>query len=112
VTDPPAVAAGTDSGDGSVDAPQYSDADASQYNSGAAPLAGAGAQNAGSADVYVYPRNGQNDQQTSNDRYECHSWAVNQTGFDPTRGAQQSGTSADYRRALIACLDARGYTAR
>jgi hypothetical protein len=113
VTDPPPVA-GTDSGDGS-DASQYSSADgsadASQY-SGAAPSPRAGAQAGAAGDVYVYPRNGQNDQQTSNDRYECHSWAANQTGFDPTRGAQQSGTSADYRRALIACLDARGYTAR
>ncbi len=110
VTDPPPVAGG-DSGDASADASQYSNADAPQYN-GAAPMAGAGAQNGGSADVYVYPRNGQNEQQTSTDRYECHSWAVNQTGFDPTRAAQQSGTSADYRRAMIACLDARGYTAR
>jgi hypothetical protein len=109
VTDPPPVA-GTDSGDGS-DASQYSSDDASQY-SGAAPSPQAGAQTGAAGDVYVYPRSGQNDQQTSNDRYECHSWAVNQTGFDPTRGAQQSGTSADYRRALIACLDARGYTAR
>jgi hypothetical protein len=101
VTDPP-PAAGSDTGDTPTDAAQYSSADAPQY---AAPASG-------SADVYVYPRNGQNDQQTSNDRYECHSWAVNQTGFDPTRAAQQSGTSADYRRAMIACLDARGYTAR
>jgi hypothetical protein len=107
VTDPPP--AGTDSGDG--DASQYGNADALQ-DSGAAPVPRAGAQNGGAGDVYVYPRNGQNDQQTSNDRYECHSWAVNQTGFDPTRAAQQSGTSVDYRRAMIACLDARGYTAR
>jgi hypothetical protein len=62
--------------------------------------------------VYVYPRNGQSSEQTQNDRYECHSWAVNQTGFDPTRGAQQSGNTADYHRAMIACLDARGYSAR
>ena len=103
VTDPPPVA-GSDSGDGSADAQQYSNPDASQ--SSAAPQA------LGSGEVYVYPRNNQNDQQTSNDRYECHSWAVNQTGFDPTRAAQQSGSQADYRRAMIACLDARGYTAR
>ncbi len=63
-------------------------------------------------DIYVYPRNGQSDQQTANDRYECHSWAVGQTGFDPTRGGQQSGNPDDYRRAMISCLDARGYSAR
>ena len=65
------------------------------------------------ADVFLYPRNGQSDAQTQNDRYECHSWAVNQTGFDPTRpSAQSGGNLADYRRAMIACLDARGYSAR
>ncbi|HLY53583.1 MAG TPA: hypothetical protein VKQ31_11275, partial [Steroidobacteraceae bacterium] len=64
------------------------------------------------ADLYVYPRNGQSDQQMSNDRYECHSWAAGQTGFDPTRSGGQSGNPADYRRAMLACLDARGYSAR
>ena len=67
----------------------------------------------GGSDVYLYPRNGQSDEQTQKDRYECHSWSVNQTGFDPTRSSHQSsGSVADYRRAMIACLDARGYSAR
>ncbi|HVY63818.1 MAG TPA: hypothetical protein VHH11_03270 [Gammaproteobacteria bacterium] len=35
-------------------------------------------------DLYVYPAKGQTEQQLSNDRYECHRWAVNETGFDPT----------------------------
>ena len=75
--------------------------------SGAAQYGGSG------SGVYLYPRNGQSDEQTQKDRYECHSWAVNQTGFDPTRSSQQSsGSVADYRRAMIACLDARGYSAR
>lgn len=69
----------------------------------------------GAASVYVYPRNGQSEEQTANDRFECHQWAVSQTGFDPTtaNGADPSvaGSAADYRRALIACLDARGYSA-
>ena len=65
------------------------------------------------ADMYVYPRNGQSAEQTQNDKYECHSWAVNQTGFDPTHSTQPgTGTAVDYRRAMIACLDARGYSAR
>lgn len=65
----------------------------------------------GSADVYVYPRNGQSEAQTANDRYECHRWAADQTGFDPTRSSNQ-GSGAEYRRALLACLDGRGYSAR
>jgi hypothetical protein len=66
----------------------------------------------GDADLYLYPRNGQSDQQMSNDRYECHSWATGQTGFDPTKSGVQPGNADDYRRAMIACLDARGYSAR
>src|SRR3984957_12030828 len=35
--------------------------------------------------VYVYPANGQSPEQTERDRYECHVWAVQQTGVDPSR---------------------------
>jgi len=34
--------------------------------------------------VYVYSSNGQSDEQSDRDRYECHLWAVQQTGFDPS----------------------------
>jgi hypothetical protein len=67
---------------------------------------------AAAGDVYLYPRNGQSEAQQQNDRYECHSWAVTQTGFDPTRSGPQSGNDTEYRRAMVACLDARGYSAR
>jgi YMGG-like Gly-zipper len=36
-------------------------------------------------DVYIYPTKGQSQQQQQKDRYECHTWAVQQTGFDPSR---------------------------
>ena len=32
---------------------------------------------------FIYPSKGQNAQQQSRDKYECHAWAVQQTGFDP-----------------------------
>ena len=35
-------------------------------------------------DLVVYPAKGQSDEQQSKDRFECHTWAVKQTGFDPT----------------------------
>lgn len=35
--------------------------------------------------VFVYPNNGQSAEQTDRDRYECHLWAVQQTGVDPSR---------------------------
>ena len=68
--------------------------------------------------LFIYPRNGQNDQQQAKDRYECHSWAVSQIGYDPTQptgGVPESQTNqkrADYQRAIGACLDARGYTTK
>jgi hypothetical protein len=34
--------------------------------------------------VYVYPAAGQSEAQLERDRYECHVWAVKQTGFDPS----------------------------
>lgn len=34
-------------------------------------------------DVIVYPARGQAPEQLDRDRYECHRWATQQTGFDP-----------------------------
>jgi hypothetical protein len=34
----------------------------------------------GALSLYVYPRKGQTAKQTANDRYQCHQWAVGQTG--------------------------------
>jgi len=36
-------------------------------------------------DLFIYPAKGQSQEQQDRDRYECHNWAVQQTGFDPTR---------------------------
>lgn len=38
----------------------------------------------------IYPAQGQSPQQLDRDRYECHSWAIQQSGFDPTRQAAQA----------------------
>ncbi len=67
---------------------------------------------------FVYPRNGQSEAQQSQDRFECHQWAVEQTGFDPSEPgggvepAQNSAKRADYRRAITACLEGRQYSVR
>src|SRR3954451_25352532 len=45
-------------------------------------------------DVYAYPTRGQSSAQQNQDRYECHSWAVSQTGFDPTRQSVQQAPAA------------------
>ena len=36
---------------------------------------------------YVYPARGQSPEQQSRDQYECHNWAVSQTGVNPTVAA-------------------------
>ncbi len=66
----------------------------------------------GSDELYVYPAQGQSDEQRRQDRFECHEWAVDETGFDPTLANPNSPGRADYRRALIACLEGRGYTVK
>jgi hypothetical protein len=71
-----------------------------------------------SDDLFLYPKNGQTAEQQSADRYECHSWAKSQTGFDPTRsgGGVDPSENADkrvaYQRAMTACLEARGYSVK
>jgi hypothetical protein len=36
--------------------------------------------------VFIYPQKGQSPQQQQQDRFECHQWSVQQTGFDPMMG--------------------------
>ena len=38
--------------------------------------------------LYVYPSKGQSQQQLERDRFECHQWAIQQSGYDPTRPPQ------------------------
>jgi len=114
VTDPPPVATDS-SADASADQYEQAAPPPAQYSDQAPPPAQAyppATGGGGTADLYLYPRNGQSEAQQQNDRYECHGWAVSQTGFDPTHGGPQPGSQAEYRKAMIACLDARGYSAR
>lgn len=37
-----------------------------------------------SGQMFIYPKNDQSQAQRDKDRYECHRWAVQQTGFDPS----------------------------
>jgi hypothetical protein len=37
------------------------------------------------AEVFVYPRQGQSQEQFQRDQFECHAWAKQQTGFDPSQ---------------------------
>jgi hypothetical protein len=48
-------------------------------------------------DIFIYPTKGQSQQQQDKDHYECYTWAVKQTGFDPSRPPTQSNTASDNR---------------
>jgi hypothetical protein len=39
------------------------------------------------AQQFVYPAKGQSPDTQKKDEYECHQWAVQQTGYDPTKAA-------------------------
>jgi hypothetical protein len=47
--------------------------------------------------LFVYPANGQSAEQLDRDRYECHTWAVQQTGVDPSRP-----DARPYERVVVA----------
>ena len=87
-------------------------------NSGTGPQASTQTYTAGGGSgvlgLRVTPQKGQSRQQTANDQYACHKWAVAQSGFNPMRSAQDANASAHmragYQRAMIACLHARGYS--
>jgi hypothetical protein len=69
-------------------------------------------------DLFIYPQNGQSPDQQANDKYQCHQWALSQTGFDPTQAGggvapeQAAGKRGDYQRAMRACLEGRGYSVK
>ncbi len=66
--------------------------------------------------LFIYPQKGQGEQQQTADRYQCHRWSADQSGFDPTQPggnvpqAQHAAKRTDYQRAMKACLQARGYS--
>jgi hypothetical protein len=94
------------------------DPNAKQYQTVAPPdglQAQAGATGGGAAatgsELIAYPKNGQTAEQQSKDKYECHKWAVGQTGYDPTTGgAAPAAKRPEYMRAQAACLEGRGYS--
>jgi len=48
-----------------------------------------------SPQLYVYPLKNQSSAQQDKDRYECHSWAVQQTGYDPSRADPNNPNQLD-----------------
>lgn len=86
--------------------------DSNEYMVVNPPVASAPSQAGNGYDVIAYPASGQSPQQLDRDRYECHRWAVQQSGFDPATAsyAPAAQVADGYRRALGACLNGRGYS--
>lgn len=79
---------------------------------GAAQAVAEAARTDVTGELFVYPSEGQSDEERNRDRYECYVWASGQTGFDPAAESPQTALAGDYRRALSACLEGRGYTVK
>jgi hypothetical protein len=58
-------------------------------------LLSAGSAVAQSGGMYIYPAKGQNKTKQDEDRFDCHSWAVSQTGFDPSRPQSNTNQSGN-----------------
>lgn len=86
-----------------TDPPPVTDSSAAGAGSAVPPSAVSGSADPGAAgQIFMYPKNGQNDEQQSADRRECQQWAASQAG---------AANSGDYRRAMLACVEGRGYSA-
>src|SRR5580658_864553 len=73
----------------------------------AAPSAGPAPGNGGdvAGQIFMYPRNGQSPEQQAKDKAECQQWAAQEAG-------QVAQNGSDYMRAMSACVEGRGYSAR
>lgn len=69
------------------------------------PAPGTSAQaQAALVDPVIYPRSGQSAAQLDKDRHECVQWAAAQP--------RALADASVYQRAILACMDGRGYTLR
>jgi hypothetical protein len=65
---------------------------------------------AGAGELFAYPPAGRDQALQGQDKYECHQWAVEQSGFDPVRLAAQS--SAQPGRQASPPADSAAATAK
>ena len=54
-------------------------------------LAACALVSAAQAEVYVYPKPGQAQQEFESDQYACHNWAAQQTGYNPSAPPAAAG---------------------
>jgi hypothetical protein len=103
-TDPPPAADTGAAADGSGVPPPNTDMSTGAPQSGPDQYQGQPPPPQGdTSQVFMYPKNGQSQEQQSTDKQECQKWASDQVGL--------GSNGPDYRRALIACVQGRGYSA-
>ena len=52
-------------------------------------------------EMYIFPNEGQSQDQQDKDRGECHVWAVNQTGFDPATASTAPPPSTEAKKGGV-----------
>lgn len=68
--------------------------------------------------LFIYPKKNQSEEKQAADRYQCHRWALKQTGFDPTTPGggvaanQYVAKRTGYYRAMKACLEGLAYSVK
>jgi len=68
--------------------------------------------------LFIYPKKGQSEEQQSEDRFTCHQFGVEQTGYDPSQPPQDDSVEQlrqkrkNYQEAMKACLEGKGYSVR
>ena len=61
--------------------------------------------------LFAYPLKGQSAQQQQLDRFECHQWAVAESGFDPNSVASDPSVQSGALKGLFVGLVAGGIVA-
>jgi hypothetical protein len=91
-----------------TDPPPVADSGAAPSTDAGAPSGGPGpgpGDGAAAGQIFMYPKNGQSAEQQATDKAECQQWAQQQAG-------QVAQNGSDYMRAMTACVEGRGYSAR
>ena len=69
-------------------------------------------------EIFAYPKNNQSEEQQAEDRYTCHRWGVDKTGYDPTQPPENLSVTEsnkqreNYNRAMKTCLEGKNYSVR
>ena len=87
------------SGYTAIDPPPVAEQSGAAVSPDAAPIS----DGAVAGQIFMYPKNGQSAEQTATDKAECQQWAAQQAG-------EVAQNAPDYRRAMAACAEGRGYS--